>query len=213
MLLQTSSEETVKTKFEEEPFHIWWRLLWLLIDSFAIGSLRTCVSQYFYVPFRGEVPNYNGRPSVWFRFVEDTFAQSDSKNIALQFLQYFNSCHLNIKFTIGFEENNVIHRQPKLSLRKWWICSLGWTIFSIRLDNRVEITLIHWFKSRVIKFSHLILVLYLLFLKVFTPSFRFFELHFASKVSPSIKKERLETRHVPSHRSLNKMLPCHKAAA
>ena len=53
------------------------------------------------------VLNYTGRP-IWFRFVDDIFTLFGSKNNALQFLQYLNSCHVNIKFTIEFEENNVI---------------------------------------------------------------------------------------------------------
>ena len=52
--------------------------------------------------------NSKGRPSIWFRYVDDTFTLFDSKSNALQFLQYLNSCHVNIKFTIEFEENNVI---------------------------------------------------------------------------------------------------------
>ena len=56
------------------------------------------------------VLNYTGRPSIWFRYIDDTFTLFDSKNNAIQFLQYLNSCHMhvNIKFTIKFEENNVI---------------------------------------------------------------------------------------------------------
>ena len=45
------------------------------------------------------VLNYTGRPSIWFRYVDDTFTLFDSENNALQFLQYFKSCHVNIKFT------------------------------------------------------------------------------------------------------------------
>ena len=54
------------------------------------------------------VLNYTGRPSIWFRYVDDTFTLFDSKNNAIQFLQNLNSCHVNIKFTIEFEKNNVI---------------------------------------------------------------------------------------------------------
>ena len=54
------------------------------------------------------VLNYTGRPSIWFRYVDDTFTPFDSKNNAIQFLQNLNSCHVNIKFTIEFEKSNVI---------------------------------------------------------------------------------------------------------
>ena len=54
------------------------------------------------------VLNYIDRPSIWFRYVDVTFTLFDSKNNALQFLQYLNSCHVNIKFTIEFEENNLV---------------------------------------------------------------------------------------------------------
>ena len=54
------------------------------------------------------VLNHIGRPSMWFRYVDDAFTLFGSKSNALQFLQYFNSCHVNIKFTIEFEENDVI---------------------------------------------------------------------------------------------------------
>ena len=48
------------------------------------------------------------RLSVWFRYIDGTFAMSDDKKSASQFLQYFNSRHNNIKFTIEFEENGEI---------------------------------------------------------------------------------------------------------
>ena len=50
----------------------------------------------------------NARPSVWFRYVDDTFTLFDNKNTATQFLHYLNNCHTNIKFTVEFEENNTI---------------------------------------------------------------------------------------------------------
>ena len=49
----------------------------------------------------------HARPSVWFRYVDDTFSLFDSKSTATQFLQYLN-CHANIKFTVEFEENSTI---------------------------------------------------------------------------------------------------------
>ena len=52
------------------------------------------------------VLNYTGRPSIWFRYVGSLCLTV--KNNAIQFLQNLNSCHVNIKFTIEFEKNNVI---------------------------------------------------------------------------------------------------------
>ena len=48
------------------------------------------------------------RPSIWFRYVDDTFTLLDNINEANQFLHYLDSCHANIKFTVEFEENNTI---------------------------------------------------------------------------------------------------------
>ena len=48
------------------------------------------------------------RPSLWYRYVYDTFTMFDSKDTACDFLQYLNSRHHSIKFTIEFEQDNVI---------------------------------------------------------------------------------------------------------
>ena len=47
----------------------------------------------------------NGKvcPSLWYRYVDDTFTMFDSKDTANEFLQYLNSRHNSIKFTIEFE--------------------------------------------------------------------------------------------------------------
>ena len=50
----------------------------------------------------------SARPSVWFRYVDDTFTLFDNKNKATQFLHYLNNCHANIKFTVEFEKNSTI---------------------------------------------------------------------------------------------------------
>ena len=49
-------------------------------------------------------PN-NCRPIIYKRYVDDTFAAFDNKEKALAFLNYINSLHSNIKFTMD-EENN-----------------------------------------------------------------------------------------------------------
>lgn len=43
----------------------------------------------------------NAPPSVWFRYVDDTFTLFDNKNTATQFLHYLNKCHANIKENHG----------------------------------------------------------------------------------------------------------------
>ena len=80
------------------------------IDGVVMGSpLGPVLANIFMCHFEEKwVFKSKGRPSIWFRYVDDTFTLFDSKSIALQFLQYLNSCHVNIKFTIEFEENNVI---------------------------------------------------------------------------------------------------------
>ena len=47
-------------------------------------------------------------PSLWFRYVDDTFTMFDSKDNANEFLSFLNSRHDSIKFTLEFEEDNKI---------------------------------------------------------------------------------------------------------
>ena len=47
-------------------------------------------------------------PSIWFRYVDDTFSLFDKKDKATSFLHYLNNRHPNIKFTIELEENQEI---------------------------------------------------------------------------------------------------------
>ena len=49
------------------------------------------------------------QPSIWFRYVDDTFTLLKNKNDALSFLHYLNGRQNNIKFTIEFEENDEIN--------------------------------------------------------------------------------------------------------
>ena len=44
--------------------------------------------------------NINQRPTIWFRYVDDTFTLFKNKNDALSFLHYLNGRHNNIKFTM-----------------------------------------------------------------------------------------------------------------
>ena len=47
-------------------------------------------------------------PSLWFRYVDDTFPMFDNKDNANEFLNFINSPHYSITFTIEFEEDNKI---------------------------------------------------------------------------------------------------------
>ena len=47
-------------------------------------------------------------PSFWYRYVEDTFTMFENKDTANGFLQYLNSRHNSIKFTIDFKQDNEI---------------------------------------------------------------------------------------------------------
>ena len=80
------------------------------IDGVAMGSpLGPVLANIFMCHFEEKwVLNSNARPSVWFRYVDDTFTLFDNKNTATRFLQYLNNCHANIKFTVEFEENSTI---------------------------------------------------------------------------------------------------------
>ena len=80
------------------------------IDGAAMGSPLGPVSANIFMCHFEEkwVLNDTGRPSIWFRYVDDTFTLFDSKNNAFQFLQYLNSCHVNIKFAIEFEEIKIM---------------------------------------------------------------------------------------------------------
>ena len=60
------------------------------------------------------VANVDSRPSIWFRYVDDTFALFDNVASATTFLEYLNTRHPNINFTIEFEENREI---PFLDVR------------------------------------------------------------------------------------------------
>ena len=46
------------------------------------------------------VMNNGARPTIWFRYVDDTFTLFNNKDTAVQFLSYLNSRHKNIQFTI-----------------------------------------------------------------------------------------------------------------
>ena len=80
------------------------------IDGVAMGSpLGPVLANIFMCHFEERwVMNGKVRPSFWYRYVDDTFTMFDSKDTAYEFLQYLNSHHHSIKFTIEFEQDNEI---------------------------------------------------------------------------------------------------------
>ena len=54
------------------------------------------------------VANVVSGPSIWFRYVDDTFSLFESKAAASVFLNYLNTKHPNIEFTMELEENKEI---------------------------------------------------------------------------------------------------------
>ena len=58
-----------------------------------------------YIIHPQRLTNNQFRPSIWFRYVDDTFSLFDSKDTASRFLDFLNSRHPNIKFTMELEEN------------------------------------------------------------------------------------------------------------
>ena len=80
------------------------------VDGVAMGSpLGPVLANIFMRHFEEKwVLSNNSRPSVWFRYVDDTFTLFESKHAAIRFLQFLNNCHANIKFTFEFEENSTI---------------------------------------------------------------------------------------------------------
>ena len=60
------------------------------------------------------VADVDSRPSIWFRYVDDTSAFFNNVASAAWFLQYLNTRYPNINFPIEFEEN---HEIPFLDVR------------------------------------------------------------------------------------------------
>ena len=94
------------------------------IDGVAMGSpLGPVLANIFMCDFEEKwVMNNGARPTIWFRYVDDTFTLFNNKDTAVQFLSYLNSRHKNIQFTIEFEQDQeipflhvLVKRQPNNS--------------------------------------------------------------------------------------------------
>ena len=86
------------------------------IDGVAMGSsIGPVLANIFMCNFEEKwVADGDSRPSIWLRYVDDTFALFDNVASATRFLEYLNTRHPNIKFPIEFEEN---HEIPFLDVR------------------------------------------------------------------------------------------------
>ena len=75
------------------------------LDGVAMASaLRPVLANIFMCDFEEKWVMSNGaRPTIWYRYVDDTFALFQNKDTAVQFLS-----HKNIQFTAEFEQGQEI---------------------------------------------------------------------------------------------------------
>ena len=80
------------------------------IDGVAMGfPLGPLLANIFMCDFEEKwVMNNGARPTIWFRYVDDTFTSFPNKDTAVQFLSYLNTRHKNIQFTTEFEQDEEI---------------------------------------------------------------------------------------------------------
>lgn len=72
------------------------------MDGVALGSSLGPILANLFTRW---LANNRFRPSIWFRYVDDTFYLFDSKGITSRFLDFLNNRHPNIRFTVQREEN------------------------------------------------------------------------------------------------------------
>ena len=79
------------------------------IDGVAVGSpLGPVLANIFMCCFEEKwLMNSRFCPSLWFRYVDDTFTMLNNKDNANEFLSFLNSRHDSIKSTIEFEDNKI----------------------------------------------------------------------------------------------------------
>lgn len=78
-------------------------------NSLAMGNplsafAANCFMSQLETKAKEDYPNF---PSIWYRYVDDTFTIIDKDNV-VDFLRYLNSINPTIKFTMETEENESI---------------------------------------------------------------------------------------------------------
>ena len=84
-------------------YHATLRVVYLATDLLGMddwGSLPV-LANIFMCDFEEKwVMNNGARPTIWLRYVDDTFTLFNNKDTAVQFLSYLNSRHKDIQFTV-----------------------------------------------------------------------------------------------------------------
>ena len=80
------------------------------VDGVAMGSpLAPTLASIFLSKIEEKISLYDGiKPKIYKRYVDDIFLLFDNKEQVEPFLNYMNSLHSNIKFTVEYENNNVL---------------------------------------------------------------------------------------------------------
>ena len=133
--------------------------LYKQIDGVAMGSPLGPTLANIFLGFHEQnwisLAPLHMKPTIYKRYVDDTFLVFDNKQQAEQFLQYLNSQHNNIRFTFAPEENselpfldvlvNKLHAQTETSVyRKATTTSLGTNFFSLPHLNIKLLQLKHY---------------------------------------------------------------------
>ena len=93
-------------------------------------------------------------PTVWFRYVDDTFTLFRNKDTAIKFLHYLNSRHVNIQFIIEFEQNQKFHFLMSLSSAITTPFQHPSTARKLSLDFILNGTHLHLESTRLTSFEH-----------------------------------------------------------